>query len=335
MQRIKEVCHKATRHLSTLVVESGSSWGLESSRLVSHYPEVLALPRADFIGNSRLLTRISQIIEQAATSDAGVLIEGENGTGKEMIARIIVHRSPRAWEPFVVTNCAAMPEDELETNLFGVENETSNGNGRQPGILETAQRGTLFLDQIGDLSLRLQAKLMKVLLEHEFERVGGRNRIETDTRVIAATDRSLESAVVEGSFRSDLYFCLSTALICLPPLRKHREDIPLFVWYFVEIYNKEFDRRIRGVGQDVLDVLMDYPWPGNVRELEDALERSVLVCHSDSIRLSDLPPAVQHWQRNRQPLTTSGFPEPQRRKERKEDVYPSAAVLSAAACLQN
>jgi DNA-binding NtrC family response regulator/tetratricopeptide (TPR) repeat protein len=242
-----------------------------------------------FIGNCEVLQEIYATIEQVAPTNACVLVRGESGTGKDMLARIIAQRSPRSNEPFVAINCAAMPETLVESELFGIEKGVATGVVERKGKFEQADRGTLFLDEIGDMSLVLQSKLLRVLQDHRFERVGGRKTIEVDVRVVVATNRDLDKAIAAGQFREDLYYRLNVITIALPPLRERKEDIPLLVNHFVALYNEEFQRRLRGVTTDVLETFLNFNWPGNVRELKNVVERAVILCRSDLIQLSDLP----------------------------------------------
>jgi DNA-binding NtrC family response regulator/tetratricopeptide (TPR) repeat protein len=254
----------------------------------------LRAPRfPDFVGNSRALNEIYETIERVAPTSACVLIRGESGTGKELVARIIARNSPRSNEPFVAINCAAMPESLVESELFGIEKGVATGVVERKGKFEQAHRGTLFLDEIGDMSLVLQAKLLRVLQDRKFERVGGRKTIEVDTRIIVATNKNLEQAIAEGKFREDLYYRLNVVAITLPGLRERREDVPLLVSHFIAKYNEEFQRRIRGISNEVLEAFIAYSWPGNVRELENVVERSVILCTSDLIQVNDLPLALR------------------------------------------
>ena len=250
-----------------------------------------------FVGSSRPIQAIYQIVEQVAPTNACVLIRGDSGTGKELIARIIVKRSPRANEPFVAFNCAAITESLVEAELFGIEKGVATGGTERRGKFEAAHRGTLFLDEVGDMSPIVQTKLLRVLQEHQVERVGGRKLIEVDTRIIAATNRDLEADVKSGRFRNDLYYRLNVISITLPPLRERRDDIPPLVNFFIEKYNEEFQRRIRGVGADVLDIFMQHTWPGNVRELGNDIERAVILCRGDLIQVEDLPAPIQQLRR--------------------------------------
>jgi transcriptional regulator with GAF, ATPase, and Fis domain len=246
-----------------------------------------------FIAVSRVWASIHDTIEQVAPTHACVLIRGESGTGKELIARILRQRSPRAEEPFVALNCAAIPEALVESELFGIERGVATGVSSRKGKFEQANRGTLFLDEIGDISLTLQAKLLRVLQERTFERVGGRQSIEVDVRILAATNKDLAREIADGRFREDLYYRLNVVTITLPPLRDRTEDIPMLVEHFVNEYNEEFQRRVHGIAPEALKILQRYPWPGNVRELENVVERAVILCRTDLIQAGDLPPGVQ------------------------------------------
>jgi len=214
-----------------------------------------------------------------------VLIQGETGTGKELIAQAIHDRSPRRDRPFVKVNCAAIPSGLLESELFGHEKGAFTGAiMRKPGRFEVADKGTLFLDEVGDIPLELQSKLLRVLQEREFERLGSSRTQRVDVRVIAATHRDLKQMVEEGTFRSDLYYRLHVFPLTVPPLRERREDIPLVVRHFVEKYARRLNRRIETIPARALEVLTDYPWPGNVRELQHFLERAVILSSGPSLR---------------------------------------------------
>ena len=261
-----------------------------------------------FIGNSPLILEIYNTIEQVAPTSACVLIRGDSGTGKELIARIIKQRSPRANEAFVALNCAAIPETLVESELFGIEKGVATGVTERKGKFEQAHRGTLFLDEIGDVSLVLQAKLLRVLQERTFERVGGRHPIEVDVRIIAATNKDLVKAIAEGKFREDLYYRLNVITINLPALRDRADDIPLLVRHFLKVYNEEFQRRVRGVSPEVMDILMHYTWPGNVRELVNVVERAVILSRGDLIQATDLPPGLRQQSRAPRVETPGEFP---------------------------
>ncbi len=245
----------------------------------------------DVIGESAALSRVLANVEQVAGTDSTVLITGETGTGKEIIARNIHRLSDRRDRMLVTVNCAALPATLIESELFGHEKGAFTGaQARKIGLFEMADRGTLFLDEIGDLPLELQAKLLRVLQEGEFQRVGGTATIRADVRVIGATNRDLEKAVQEGTFRADLYYRLNVFPIALPPLRERPGDIPPLVLHFVRKFSQKLGKTIEAVSQPTLDALSAYPWPGNVRELENVIERSVIISHGPTLELGEWLP---------------------------------------------
>jgi Nif-specific regulatory protein len=247
----------------------------------------------NIVGESPLLQRVFQLISKVAPTDSTVLISGESGTGKELAARAIHRNSQRSDKPFVAVNCAALAETLLETELFGHEKGAFTGAlVQKKGRLEMADGGTIFLDEIGDLSPALQTKLLRVLQEREFQRVGGNRTIKVDMRLIAATNRNLEEAIAQGAFRQDLYFRLNVVELKMPPLRERAEDIPLLANYFARKYADKCNRRIAGISAEAKKRLMNYYWPGNVRELENAIERAVVLGTTDQILAEDLPEAV-------------------------------------------
>jgi DNA-binding NtrC family response regulator len=240
------------------------------------------------IGNSRVIKDVLKLVQIAAPVDTSVLILGESGTGKERIAESIHELSSRRDEPLVKVNCAALPSSLVESILFGHERGAFTGAfERRLGKFEQAHGGTIFLDEIGEMTSDMQTKFLRVLQEREVERIGNNTPIRIDTRVIAATNRNLEKEVAEGRFRMDLYFRLNVFPIHLPPLRDRSDDIPELVDYFLKLYTKNFQRSVKGVSKDVLKDLATYRWPGNVRELEHLVERSVLLCEGDII--TELP----------------------------------------------
>lgn len=246
------------------------------------------------IGSSSKMQEVFKIVERVANSNATVLIRGESGTGKELIARAIHYNSPRAAKPFIAVSCAALPETLLESELFGYEKGAFTGAvGQKAGRFELAHQGTLFLDEVPEISPPVQVKLLRVLQEREFERVGGTKTIKVDVRLIAATNRDLEQLVAEGHFRPDLYYRLQVIQVFLPPLRERTEDIPLLVQHFVEKYNKENGKCVKGVTDETMDLLMKYRWPGNVRELENVIERGVVLADADEDLITpDLLPSM-------------------------------------------
>ncbi len=244
----------------------------------------------NMIGESTRMRKVYEFIAKVAPTDSTVLITGESGTGKELVARGVYANSSRASSPFVAINCAVLTESLLESELFGHEKGAFTGAiAQKKGKLEIAHGGTVFLDEIGELAPLLQAKLLRVLQEHEFERVGGTRLIQVDIRLIAATNRDLVNAVKEGTFREDLYFRLNVVSIEAPPLRTRREDIPLLASYFLTKYTNKTKRHIRGISPRARACLTRYDWPGNVRELENAIERAVVLGSSEVILPEDLP----------------------------------------------
>ena len=237
------------------------------------------------VGRSAALRRVLREVEVVAPTDSGVLIQGETGTGKELIAQAVHNRSGRRDRPFVKVNCAAIPSGLLESELFGHEKGAFTGAiMRKPGRFELADKGTLFLDEVGDIPLELQAKLLRVLQEHEFERLGSTRTQQVDVRVIAATHRNLKQMVEDGTFRSDLYYRLHVFPLTLPALRDRREDIPLIVRHFVSKYSQQMNRRIETISVRAVEALTNYAWPGNVRELQNFIVRAVILSPGTSLR---------------------------------------------------
>ena len=247
----------------------------------------------NLIGDSEVMQQIFQFIEKIAGTNSTILICGASGTGKELVARAIHYNSDRRNEPMVPVNCGAIPEDLLESELFGYEKGAFTGALKtRIGRFELANGGTIFLDEIGDMSPALQVKILRVLQEHEFERVGGVKSIKVDIRIIAATHRDLEKAVKQGTFREDLYYRLNVIPIALPLLRERRSDIPLLIHYFIEKFNGEKKQHIEGVSPEALKCFMRYHWPGNVRELENMIERLVILKGEGIIEQEDLPEKI-------------------------------------------
>ena len=247
------------------------------------------------VGRSRTMRDLFQTLETVARTASTILISGETGTGKEVVARAIHHASPRRGQRFVALNCSAIPENLLEAEIFGhVRGAFTGAIGTRQGRLEQAHRGTLFLDEVGTMSMPLQMKLLRVLQEREFERVGDNQTIKVDVRVIAATNADLGRMVAEGGFREDLYYRLNVIPVTLPPLRDRREDIPLLVQHFLQKFCNEAGRPVMTVSQAAMRPLMTYAWPGNVRQLENAMERAVALSGSRTqIEIGDLPPDIQ------------------------------------------
>ncbi|HKP38019.1 MAG TPA: sigma 54-interacting transcriptional regulator [Pyrinomonadaceae bacterium] len=262
----------------------------------------------NMVGGSPQLQRVYQLISKVAPTDSTVLISGESGTGKELAARAIHRNSRRADKPFVAVNCAALAETLLESEVFGHEKGAFTGAlVQKKGRLEVADSGTIFLDEIGELSPALQTKLLRVLQEREFERVGGNRTIKVDIRVVAATNQNLEEAIAQGRFRQDLYFRLNVVELSMPALRDRREDVPLLANYFARKYAEKCNRKVLGISADAQKRLISYDWPGNVRELENAIERAIVLGTTDQILADDLPEAVLEFDSDSEVDSTSNF----------------------------
>jgi two-component system response regulator AtoC len=279
--------------------------GLESKRLSR---EVLQLKRQMELGDgfeymtgrSPSMQRVYEVVKQVAKSDTTtVLIEGESGVGKEMIARLIHRYSNRADKPFLDINCASLPEQLLESELFGHEKGAfTDAKVQKQGLLELANRGTLFLDEIGEMSLTIQVKLLRVLERMVFRRVGGTSDIHVSVRVVSATNRELKKEVEENRFRPDLYYRLKVVPLHVPPLRERREDLLNFVKYFTNIYNKRFNKNFEKIDDDATALMLSYEWPGNIRELKNTIERIVLLEEGTTIKASHLPFSGVHMEEN-------------------------------------
>ncbi len=261
----------------------------ENQRLTTEVSQQQSL-----VGEGASMKDVFQFVGRVAPADSTVLIEGESGTGKELVARALHSNSHRNNKPFVAINCAAIPEALLESELFGFERGAFTGaNAQKKGRLEMAEGGVVFLDEIGELAPALQVKLLRVLQEREFERIGGTHSIKIDVRVIAATNRDLNAAVKTGEFRQDLYFRLAVVKMSMPPLRERREDIPLLARYFVQKHAKLCKLKPRPISREAMAALVNYEWPGNVRELENAIERALVMGSPDMLLLEDLPESLQ------------------------------------------
>jgi len=242
----------------------------------------------EIVGNSPALQQVLIRVAKVAPTDSTVLITGETGTGKELIARAIHKGSKRSDRAFVSVNCAAIPQSLIASELFGHEKGAFTGaTGRRLGRFELAEGGTIFLDEVGELPPETQVTLLRVLQEREFERVGGNRSIRGNVRVIVATNRDLEAAIAAGTFRSDLFYRLSVFPIEVPPLRQRREDIPMLVEYFIDRYAREIGKKIAGVSKETLDLFQSYPWPGNIRELRNVIERSIIVCETENFSIDE------------------------------------------------
>jgi len=246
-----------------------------------------------FLGTSPQVQKLLSLIEQIAPTKSNVLILGESGTGKSLIAELIHKNSPRRDGPFISINCAAIPETLLEAELFGYKKGAFTGAvSDKKGLIELANGGTLFLDEIGDLPLGLQAKLLKFLETYEFIPLGDIHKKHVDIRLISATNKNLEKLIKEGKFREDLYYRLSVIELRIPPLRERKEDIPVLVYYFIEQVSKHYNKTVKGITNEALPCLLNYDWPGNVRELKNVIERAVILARDEYIRPQDLPEKI-------------------------------------------
>lgn len=251
------------------------------------------------VGSSAAMTHVRDLVRQVAPSDATILIMGESGTGKELVARALHYSSPRVGKPFVDVNCAALTESLIESELFGHERGAfTSAISRRRGKFEQANGGSLFLDEIGDMPLSTQAKMLRVLQERNFQRVGGEEKITVNVRVICATNRDLEEAVQTGAFRTDLFYRINLFLIEVPPLRERTADIPELARHFLALGCRSGKYTARSISDSALAALCQHRWPGNVRELQNAIERAMMICHEEEIQTSHLPPAVLHGTRS-------------------------------------
>ncbi len=252
----------------------------------------------EIVSASPEMEAVKKMILKVARSNSTVLIRGESGTGKELIARAIHNQSPRATEMFQAVNCAAINENLLESELFGHEKGSFTGaHAEKKGLFEVADRGSLFLDEIAELDVGIQAKLLRALQEHKIRRVGGTREISVDVRVIAATNRDLRAMVADGRFRDDLYYRINVLSVDVPPLRERRDDIPVLIEYFLKKHTRNTSRLVRGLTTETKRMMQDYSWPGNVRQLESAIERAILLCEGDMITPEDMPLEVRQESR--------------------------------------
>jgi two-component system response regulator PilR (NtrC family) len=249
---------------------------------------------SNIIGKSGSMQAVFQLIQTIAPTTSTVLVTGESGTGKELVARAIHFNSTRKDRPFVALNCGALPETLLESELFGhMRGAFTGAESNKKGLVEVADKGTIFLDEIGEMSAMMQVKLLRVLQERKFRRLGGTDEIEADIRIIAATNRDLSRLVGEAKFREDLYYRINVIPVQLPPLRERTDDISLLTDHFLAKYSKQMEKAVTGVAADAMRCLQNYPWPGNIRELENAIERAVALERSATVRLASLPDHVQ------------------------------------------
>jgi DNA-binding NtrC family response regulator len=274
----------------------------ENERLKAELSEKYAY--SNIIGKSEIMRKVFDLIRQAAPSRSNILVQGESGTGKELVAKAIHHASPRARNAFVTVNSGSLPPELLESSLFGhMKGAFTGAIASKRGLFEVADGGSIFLDEIGNINLETQAKLLRVIQEKEFMRLGSVETVKVDVRIIAATNADLHKLMAEQRFREDLYYRLNVITIQLPPLRRRREDIPLLVQHFLQKYSEENKRRVREVTPDAMRILMDHAWPGNVRELENTIERAVVLCTGDRITPELLPDYLRYPTRTDQPAT--------------------------------
>ncbi|MDN3511248.1 MAG: sigma-54 dependent transcriptional regulator [Candidatus Jettenia sp.] len=265
----------------------------ENARLRSEIDRLEGM--GELIGQSKSMKDVFDKIEKVGTTDVTVLIQGESGSGKEIVAREIYKRSKRRNEPFIIMNCAAVPETLIESELFGHEKGAFTGaTERRLGKFELANKGTIFLDEIGDMSLSTQSKLLRVLQEQKFERLGGIETLAVDVRVVSATHRDLEEEIEEGRFREDLYYRIKVVNIKLPPLRHRKEDIPLLVNRFIQYFSEKHQKRILSISHESMKSLVSYSWPGNVRQLKNVIESSVVLSDNEVLNNVDLPEETHH-----------------------------------------
>ncbi|MBP6702441.1 MAG: sigma-54-dependent Fis family transcriptional regulator [Vicinamibacteria bacterium] len=267
-------------------------------------------PQGNFlglVGKSPRMEQVYALIQQAGPARTTVLINGESGTGKELVAKALHVSSPRSERPFIVVNSGSLPHELLESNLFGhVKGAFTGAFYSKKGLFELADKGTLFFDEIGNVSMETQAKLLRVIQEREFMRLGGTDIVKVDVRIIAATNIDLRRAVADGRFREDLFYRLNVITVDLPPLRTRKEDIPALVQHFVTKYAKDNGRNVRGFTRAALEKVIDFDWPGNVRELENTVERGVVLAASDLIDETELPPQVRSPQATNSPVVSEG-----------------------------
>ena len=296
----------------------------DNSELVRLQKQAASLVRAHgFVTKNKRMQEILDLVQTIKDTDASVLILGESGTGKEMLANAIVQQSVRRARPFVKINCSALTENLLESELFGhVKGAFTGAVSDKPGKFEVADGGTLFLDEVGDMSLSLQAKVLRVLQEKEFERVGGNRTLRVDVRILAATNKDLREEIRKGTFREDLYYRLHVIPIQIPPLRERKEDIPLLVHHFLDLFNQKYRRNVLEVSSRAMALLMDYPWPGNVRELRNALEYAFVCSSGTVLERPSLPKEILEWGEFHPQAAREEDSPPSRRRAKEERPAP-------------
>ncbi|WP_242360706.1 sigma-54 dependent transcriptional regulator [Anaeromyxobacter sp. SG17] len=277
--------------LKKVIAKAARAHDLERQNVHSSFGEG---DRPPLVGQSAAMRAIYDMVARVADSPSTVLVTGESGTGKELIAKALHRGSSRRDKPLIKVNCAAIPKDLVESELFGYERGAFTGAvASKPGRFELADGGTLFLDEIGEIPVEMQVKLLRAIQEQEFERVGGIKTLRVDVRLIAATNRDLRQMIADGRFREDLYYRLAVVPIALPPLRERKEDIPLLVRHFIEKYDQRLGKKVEGIEEEALQLLLGYGWPGNIRELENLMERSVLFADGPLIEASALPDSLR------------------------------------------
>lgn len=269
------------------------------------------------LGTSRAVRDLITKLERVADTPVNVLITGETGTGKELVAKSLHFNSHRSNKPFVAINCSAIPEPLLESELFGIEKGVASGVERRIGRIQQADGGSLFLDEIGDMPLAAQAKMLRAIEDKTVEMVGGRSSRPVDVRIIAATNKNLKSEVEKGNFREDMFYRLNVVQLHIPPLRERKDDVPLLLDAFLDIYTRKLGKPVMRFSGNVIDHLKHYPWPGNVRELENEVERAVALAHSDVIAIEDLSEEVQHYELPKQTVAQGCHPTSTRQMEKK------------------
>ncbi len=306
--RLKQLAHEENTKIPVETTITDKSSSRQNRQAEEHDDETISIAErpANIIGNTKPMIALYKMIDKIANTNATTLILGESGVGKELVASAIHFKSRRTDKPFIKFNCAALPESIVESELFGHEKGAFTGAlATRQGRFELAHNGTIFLDEIGELSLPVQAKLLRIIQEKEFERVGGSKTIKVDVRVIAATNRNLEELIRNGLFREDLYYRLNIFPITVPPLRERKTDILLLADYFVEKYNAANHKGIRRISTTSIDMLMRYHWPGNVRELQNCMERAVILSEDNVIHGYHLPPTLQTAESSGTPYTGS------------------------------
>ncbi|NHQ60224.1 sigma 54-interacting transcriptional regulator [Chlorobium sp. BLA1] len=305
--RLKQLAHEESSKTTAIVTGNGKLPLLKHQKEEHEEESISEAERpANIIGNTKPIIALFKMIEKIAKTNATTIVLGESGVGKELVASAIHFKSRRSDKPFIKFNCAALPESIVESELFGHEKGAFTGaSATRHGRFELAHTGTIFLDEVGELSLPIQAKLLRIIQEKEFERVGGSKTIKVDVRVIAATNRNLEELIRKGLFREDLYYRLNIFPITVPPLRERKTDILLLADYFVEKYNTANHKGVRRISTTSIDMLMRYHWPGNVRELENCIERAVILSEDNVIHGYHLPPTLQTAESSGTPYTGS------------------------------